>query len=168
MSSARPLFLAAALALAACSPPEPPTVTPVSAKVQSISPSGITVEAKLEAYNPNDFDITARSFTATVTLDKSLNIGTVTSQHSVTLPAKKKTRFDVPIPLQWQDVTYLAPLALSNRDVPFEAEGKVKASAKSVDLEMPFKVSGIVTHKQIQQAVGSAIPKVPGLPGLPF
>lgn len=163
MNVARPLF-AAALALAACSAPEPPTVKPISGRVSAIDPSGITVEAKLEAHNPNDFDIKVKSFTASIVLDNKHNIGTVTSLHAITLPAHKKKVFDLPIAMKWNDVAALAPLALSNRDVPYEASGKVKVSAKSIDLEIPFTVTGVVTHAQIVQAVGSSIPKIPGLP----
>jgi LEA14-like dessication related protein len=164
MSSARPLLFAAALGLVACSKPEAPTVTPISGRVTGISTSGLDVAAKLEAYNPNDFDISVKSFTATVTLDHQYTIGTVTIAHAVELPAKKKKVFEVPISVKWNDVAALAPLALSNRDVPFDAEGKVKVSAASLDVELPFKVSGVVTHQQITQAVGRSIPKIPGLP----
>jgi LEA14-like dessication related protein len=166
MSLARPILFAAAAALAlsacsACSRPEPPTVTPVSGKVTGISSTGIDVEAKLEAYNPNDFDISVKSFTANVTLDHQYNIGSVTSNHPVTLPARKKKVFEVPIPVKWNDVSTIAPLALANRDVPFDADGKVKVGGDSLDVDLPFKVSGVVTHQQIVQAVGRSLPKLP-------
>jgi LEA14-like dessication related protein len=164
MNAARPLLAAAVLSLAACSKPEPPTVTPISGRVTSISTTGITVEAKLEAHNPNDFDLNVKSFTATVVLDNTYNIGTVTSPHAIKLPAKKKKQIEIPIALKWNDVASLAPLAMSNKDVPYEASGTVKVSAESIELELPFKVTGIVTHAQIMQAVGKSIPKVPGLP----
>lgn len=163
MNAARPL-LAAALALVACTRPEPPTITPISGRVASINSSGITVEAKLEADNPNDFDIKVRSFTATIVLDRQHDIGTVTTRHPLTLPANKKKIFDVPIAMKWNDVGALAPLALTNRDVPYDASGTVKIGARSIEVELPFKVSGVVTHQQIVQAIGRSIPKVPLLP----
>jgi LEA14-like dessication related protein len=166
MNAARPLPLlfAAALALGACTKPEPPTVTPISGRVTRIDGTGLTVEAKLEAYNPNDFDIKVKSFTATVVLDNQYNIGTVTASHAIDLPAKKKKQFDLPITMKWNDVAALAPLAMSNRDVPYEASGTVKVSAESIDVDVPFKVNGTVTHQQISQAVGRSLPKLPGLP----
>jgi LEA14-like dessication related protein len=164
MNRARSLLFAAALALGACSKPEPPTITPISGRITSISPSGMSVEAKLEGYNPNSFDITVKSFTAKVTLDDKYDIGTVTERKAIELPSKKKKQFDVPISLKWHDVAALAPLALSNRDVPYVAEGSVKVKAESIELEVPFKVNGIVTHAQISQAVGRSIPQIPGLP----
>lgn len=165
MNAARPLFLAAAVALAsACSKPEPPTITPISGRVTQITSSGIHVEAKLEAHNPNSFEIGVKSATATIVLDGKHNIGTVTTPHAIKLPAKKKKIIDIPIALNWSNVASLAPLAMSNRDIPYEASGKVKVSAESIELELPFTVTGVVTHAQMQQAVGSAIPKLPGLP----
>jgi LEA14-like dessication related protein len=167
MTLARPLlFLAlpAALSLGACSKPEPPTVTPISGRVVSISSAGMNVEAKLEAYNPNDFDMTVKSFTAAITLDHQYNVGTVTAPHALKLPAKKKKTFDMPMSLKWNDVAAIGPLALQNRDVPWEAEGTVKVTAEDITVEVPFKVGGTVTHKQIVDAVGKSIPKIPGLP----
>jgi LEA14-like dessication related protein len=168
MSLARslaPLFAAtAALALAACSRPEPPTVTPVSGRVTGISTSGIDIAAKLEAFNPNDFDLSVKSYTVSVILDHQIHAGTVTSAHGVDLPARKKKVFEVPISVKWNDVAAIVPLALGNRDIPFEADGKVMVGGSVIDVAIPFKVGGVVTHQQISQAVGKAIPKIPGLP----
>jgi LEA14-like dessication related protein len=155
------LLLGGLLALSACSRPEPPTVTPISGKVAGITAEGLDVEAKLEAYNPNDFEIEVKSFTASITLDRSIAIGNVTSPRVVTLPANKKKIFDVPIGVKWNDVAQLAPLALSNRDVPWEATGTVKIGGRAIDVELPFKVHGVITHQQIVQAVGRSLPKLP-------
>lgn len=169
MTLARSLLcfaLPAALALAsgACSKPEPPTVRPISGKVSSISPAGITVNAKLEAYNPNDFELDVKSFTATVTLDQKYNVGTVTTPRPIKLPARKKHQFDLDIAMPWSDVGTLSPLALQNRDIPWLAEGKVKIGGDALDVDLPFKLEGVVTHKQVVDAVGKSIPKIPGLP----
>ena len=163
MSSARSLLVLAALAVAACSPPEPPTFKPISGRVTAITADGLDIEAKVEAYNPNDFDIPVESCTATVTLDHKYNVGTVTMPRPVTLPAQKKKLVDLPISLKWNDVASLAPLALVNRDIPWDADVKVKVDAKATDVVLPFKVSGVVTHQQIVTAVGRSLPRIPGI-----
>lgn len=163
MSSARSLLAVTALALAACSRPEPPTVRPISGKVTTISTTGLDLEAKLEATNPNGFDIPIRSFTAKITLDHKYDAGTVSSNHAVTLPAEQKKVFDLPISLKWNDVTTLAPLALVTRDIPWDADVTIKVDAKGIDVDVPFKVSGVITHLQIVTAVGRSLPKIPGL-----
>ena len=164
MSSARSLLVAAALALAACTRPEPPTVKPISGKLTAIGPNGLDVEARLEAYNPNDFDIQIQSFTATIVLDHQVDLGQVTGPRAVTLPAKKKKVFDVPMAVKWNDVAQLVPFGLSSRDVPWDADGTAKIHTDALDLDLPFKVSGVVTHQQIMQAAGRALPRIPGLP----
>jgi LEA14-like dessication related protein len=164
MSLARAFALGSLLALAACSKPEPPTVKPVSGRLLGITGEGLDVEAKLEAYNPNDFEIEVKSFTASVTIDRTINIPDVTSPQVVRLPAKKKKVFDLPVSLKWNAALGLAPLALANRDVPWEASGTVKIGGDSLEVDLPFKVSGIITHQQVTQAVGRALPKLP----LPF
>ncbi len=158
------LLLAASLALAACSKPEPPTVKPVSGRLTGISTSGIDIEAKLEATNPNDFDIQVKSFTATVTLDHKIDIGTITETRAVTLPANKKKTFDLPISVKWSDVAALVPLALSNRDVPWDADGTVKITAESMDVSLPFKVNGLIPHQQLVTAASKSLPNLPALP----
>ncbi len=163
MLSARSLLVAAAVALSACSPPEPPTVKPVSGRVTGINTGGLEVLAMLEAYNPNDFEIQVKSFSAKVTLDRQIDLGTVSSPQSVTLPAQKKKVFEIPISVKWDDVASIAPLALSNRDVPWAADGTVKIAARSLDVDVPFKVSGTITHQQIVQAVGRSVPRIPGI-----
>jgi LEA14-like dessication related protein len=166
MSPARlpKIVLAAALGLAACTKPEPPTVKPISGRVTTVSPAGLDVEAKLEATNPNDFDILVKSYTATVKLDRRIEIGSMSSSQPITLPASKKKVIDVPISVKWNDVVALAPLALANRDVPWEAEGTVKVKAESLEVDLPFKVNGTLTHQQIVTAVGKSLPAIP----LPF
>jgi LEA14-like dessication related protein len=164
MRAARPLLFAAALGLLQCTKPEPPTVKPVSGKVTGINGTGLDVEAKLEAHNPNDFEIKVKSFSATVTLDHKLSIGPVSSPQAVTLPANKNKVFDVPISVKWNDVAALAPLALSNKDVPWEAEGTVKIVAESLEVSLPFKVNGVITHQQLVSAVSKSLPKLPALP----
>jgi LEA14-like dessication related protein len=168
MRSARPLLVAvtvavAALGLAACSRPEPPTVKPLSGRLISLSNAGIDVEATLEASNPNDFPIQVKSFTAKLTLDRRIDLGKVTSPQQVTLPANGKKVFTVPLSMKWNDAAALVPLGLSNKDVPWDADGTVKLSAESLDLDLPFKVSGVVTHQQVMQAVGRSVPRIPGL-----
>jgi LEA14-like dessication related protein len=164
MRSVRSLALVAAFGLLACSKPEPPTVRPVSGRFVGINQNGLDVEAKLEATNPNDFEIKVKSFTADVTLDHQIKVGSVTSASTITLPAKQKKVIDVPISVKWEDVSALVPLGLSNRNVAWEAEGKVSLTASGLDVSLPFKVDGVLSHQQIMAAVGRSIPRIPGMP----
>ena len=159
----RHLFAAVALVLVACAKPEPPRLTPLSAKVTAISTQGIDVALKLEAENPNDRAITARSLTATITLDGRYVLGTVTVPHNINLPAHQKTILDVPVSSRWKDLAGLTTLAMAGKDVPYKVDGKVDLGGDMISVTVPFEVGGTVTREQVAQAALSSLPKIPGL-----
>jgi LEA14-like dessication related protein len=161
--SAAPLL--AALAIAGCSGPEPPTLTPVSGAITSVSPTGIGLRVKLEAYNPNSFGLTTRDVTAKVTLDGRYDVGTVTIKHALELPSKKRTPLDIPVTVAWRDLAGLAGLAASGRDVPYAVEGTVAIGGEKLNVDVPFRIAGSLTQKELLQATMSSLPKLPSLPG---
>lgn len=156
------LALAASLALG-CAKPDPPKITPESAKVTGISLAGLDVEMTVSAENPNSMDLDAESMAAHVTLDQSVDLGTVTVPTSIHLPAKKSTRMTVPIHANWANLAAIVPLAQKNQNVPFLVEGTVKIGG-ALSVSMPFKVSGWVTRDQLLKIASGAVPKIPGLP----
>jgi hypothetical protein len=40
----------------------------------------------------------------------------------------------------------------------------VSLTASGLDVSLPFKVDGVLSHQQIMAAVGRSIPKIPGMP----
>lgn len=164
----RRILYAAAFALVACAKPEPPRLTPLSARVTAISAQGIDADLKLEAENINDSDLSARSVTATITLDGRVTLGSVTVPHAIKLPAHKKTTIDVPVSSRWKDLSGLMTLAAAGKDVPYTVDGTVELGGDTLHLQVPFRVAGIVTRAQLTQATLSSLPKIPGLiPGAP-
>jgi LEA14-like dessication related protein len=159
----RPFFAVAALALVACAKPDPPKLTPLSAKVTSISPLGIDVALRLEAENPNRSDLTARSVTATITLDGRYVLGTVTVPHALNLPAHQKTTIDVPVSSRWQDLSGLVSLAAAGKDIPYKVDGTVELGGDLLSIPVPFHLGGTVTREQLTQATLKSLPKIPGL-----
>lgn len=160
----RPLFAAvAALSLVACAKPEPPRLTPLSAKVTSISTQGIEVDLKIAAENPNGSALTARSLTATITLDGRFVLGTVTVPHRIQLPAHQKTILDVPVTSRWQDLSSVVSLATAGKDVPYKVDGTVELGGDTLNITVPFQVAGTITREQLAQAALNSLPKIPGL-----
>src|SRR5437899_11169179 len=96
------LVLFASLALA-CAKPEPPKLVPKSATVTAASLGGIDMRLQMDAFNPNGFDLSAQRVTAKVTLDAKYDVGLVTANTAITLPAGKSTPLDVPIAVTWSD-----------------------------------------------------------------
>ena len=159
----RRLFYAAAFALVACAKPEPPRLTSLSAKVTGVSVQGIDVDLKLEAENINDSDLSARSVTATITLDGRTTLGSVTVPNKIKLPAHKKTTLDVPVSSRWKDLSGVATLAAAGKDIPYTMDGTVELGGDTLNINLPFRVTGIVTRAQLAQAALNSLPKIPGL-----
>lgn len=158
--------LLAALVITGCSGPEPPTLTPVSGAITSVSPAGLGLRVKLEAYNPNSFALTTRDMTAKVTLDGRYDAGTITHRQPLELPAQKRTVLDIPVTMTWRDITGLAGLAAAGRDLPYTVEGTVAVGGEKLNVDVPFRIAGTVTQKQLIQATMSSLPQIPGLPAL--
>ena len=154
---------AAAFALIACARPDPPKLTPLSARVTSITPLALNVDLKIEAENPNSSALSARSVTATITLDDRYVVGTVTVPHAINLPAHQKTTLAVPVSSRWKDLSGLASLAAAGKDIPYKVDGTVDLGGDTLHVEVPFHMGGTITREQLLQATLNSLPKIPGL-----
>ncbi|WP_437679199.1 LEA type 2 family protein [Sorangium sp. So ce131] len=161
----RSLLLAAALTLAACSRPEPPTLRPELAAVTAITARGIDLRVQLQVYNPNGVDLSTRSLKANVLLDGKYDVGTVTVPAPLKLASKQWTRLDVPLSVKWQDLTSIAALTAQRQGVPYQVDGTVAIGGETLNVDVPFRLAGTITHEQLVQAVQSSLPGLP-LPGL--
>ncbi|MFO0754950.1 MAG: LEA type 2 family protein [Byssovorax sp.] len=161
------LAFTAAVFAAACVRPDPPKLTPVSATLVSISPTSMDVSVELDAENPNSIDLSARSVSAKLTLDGRIDAGSVNVAVPIKLPARKTTRFSAPLSVKWRELTSVAMLVAQNRPVPYEVDGTVEVGGESLNVDLPFKIKGTVTHEQLVKAALGSLPKIPGLPGIP-
>jgi len=156
------LLLAAAATFAfSCSKPSPPTFTPVSATATQLTKDGIGLSVVLNATNPNAIALSAQGVTAHVVLDKTIDLGTITTTHEISLPASGTTPVTVPLSVQWTSITALLQVASSPGDVPYAVDGTVTMGGTLLNVAVPFHIEGTVTHDQI---VSSAAHAIPGLP----
>lgn len=144
-----------------CAKPKAPTVVPKESRVTAIGPAGIDVVVKVEATNPNTFTISTRSVTAKAKLDGRWDMGTVTIPHVLVLPPSTPTTFDMPMHLNWTDVQALGSLAMTPKPVPYVIEGTVNVGGESLNVDVPFTVSGTITREQIVQTAMKGLPKIP-------
>jgi LEA14-like dessication related protein len=166
-----PLALLAALALmspmAACAKPEPPVITPKETRVTAVDPLGVSFLARVEATNPNKFELATQGVTARIVLDNDVDLGTVTAPQAVTLPAGQTVLLDLPLAIKWSDLGVVGKLALANRPMPFRIEGHVKIGGEKLNVAVPFKVAGTISREQLAGAALRGLPGgIPGLPGL--
>jgi LEA14-like dessication related protein len=160
-STMRPLLLfAAAVILAACSKPAPPTIAPQSVTVNGVDASGLAFTVTMNATNPNSADLTATDVSSHVVV-AGHDVGTVTVPQSLTLPAGKTTKLDVPVKVSWSDVSLLAQLAATNAPVPYSVDGTLELGGSLLHVGVPFHMDGSIPHQQI---VGSIMHSMPVLP----
>jgi LEA14-like dessication related protein len=160
------LTAAAALATLSCSKPDPPVLTPKSAKLSGITPAGVTFDLSVEAFNPNSVELAAQSVTGKVVLDGKYDLGTATVAKPVALPAGARTTLDIPLSLRWNDVLALGQLAASNRAAPYAVDGTVTVGGARLNVDLPFHMTGTVTHEELVQLTTRSLPAIPGIPGL--
>jgi hypothetical protein len=151
----------ALVALTGCSRPEPPSIVPEKATITTIGPAGIGLVLDIGIQNDNSIDLAGRSLTAKVILDQRHDLGTITMPNGIKLPAKKRTPLSVPMSLPWKDVGALVALATQARSIPYDVDGSLTVGGETFHAEVPFHLSGVLTHEQLLQATVSSLPKLP-------
>jgi len=153
-----PLLLALSLG---CSKTEPPKITPEAVKVLRITTSGAELETTLDAYNPNDEDLSASSMTTTVSFGGKPDVARATVNQPLDLPAKQRLRVTVPITVEWVDKETLAAFAAASQDAPYSVDGSVQFQGKRGKVDAPFHVAGVMTPAELRQATTAAPPPAP-------
>ncbi len=161
-----PVALALGSAALGCSPPEPPVLTPKSVTVTKVTLTGVDLQLRVDAYNTNRVDLSARTVTGKLKVDGKYDLGAVAVSQAVALPAGAHTEITVPLATTWTDLSALAGLAASNRTIPYSFDGSVNVGGARLNVDLPFHAEGSITHEQIVQATLRSLPVIPGFPSL--
>jgi LEA14-like dessication related protein len=153
------LFLAACLT--ACSRPEPPTLTPEKGEVSSVGPDGIHLVLHFGVKNPNRYELSARSVTGRVKLAGQYDVGSVTVTQPFQLAPGKTTPMMVPMTVGLKDVPLVLGLAATNETLPYDVEGTVNVGGENINVDLPFRLSGLVTQEQLLKATVNSLPRLP-------
>src|SRR5262249_19967220 len=138
-------------------------LTPKAAKLSGVTLAGVTFDLSVEAYNPNGVDLSARSVTGKVVLDGKYDLGTATISKPVSLPAGSLTTLDVPLALRWHDMSAFSQLASSNRAAPYTVDGTVTVGGERLNVDLPYHMTGTITHEELVQVTTKSLPAIPGL-----
>jgi LEA14-like dessication related protein len=145
-------LLAAALIASACSKPQPPRVTPVAARVKTVTPAGLVLSIDLDVYNPNGFPLVARSVTGRVEIGNGVELGRGSATPAGSIPANGSSRVTTELNIAWTNAPALAPLALSEKPVPYTFRGVATIGGERLNVDVPFVVKGALTRAQVLQA----------------
>jgi LEA14-like dessication related protein len=155
------------VALSACSKPQPPQLTPQQARVTSVDMNGFDMTVKMDAFNPNAFELSVQSVSAHVLVDGNQDLGTVTASKPIALAANAHSVIDVPMNVKWKNAASFAAIATSRKPVLYTVDGTATVGGKSLNVDVPFKLQGTMTAEQLQQAGLKSLQAIPGLQGLP-
>jgi LEA14-like dessication related protein len=152
-------WLIPALALLiGCSKPEPPILKPEKVLVKAVTPKGLELEVTLDAHNPNSVALSARSVTARVTLADKVDLGKVTVDTKVKLPANKHSELVVPMSLEWGNTLQVGLLAASKETIPFKVEGTAEVGFESISFNVPFTTEGKLTRQELLVITSKSLP----------
>jgi LEA14-like dessication related protein len=144
-------LLAAALALTACSKPEPPTVVPRSVRVSSVGPAGLTLALELDVTNPNSFALSAHSVDGALTLGNGIELGRAHAAPEAAIPAKGTALVPSELTVNLSNLSALAPFALSDQPVPYKFSGQAQIGGERLNVGVPFELAGELTRAQVIQ-----------------
>lgn len=147
------------VALAACSKPQPPTITAVTPTAVMADQRGITLGLQLGMHNPNRVSIPVKAVNAHVNLDDKVDLGDVQTSEAVTLPAGQDATVPVSIPIAWTDLGQMAALAGPPHDVKYKASGTVTLGGDLLNVTVPFEATGTIKQQDMAQGALKAVPK---------
>lgn len=155
--SSHAALVVALVGAVACSKPSPPTVSLDRVALTRIDAQGIGLDATISATNTNSIDLSVSAVTSHLVLDKTHDVGSITIDKPLSLPAGQKTSIDVPVTMTWSDIGTVAQLTGGTAAVPYTVDGSVQLGGNLLHVSVPFHLEGGFTHQQIAAAMASGL-----------
>jgi LEA14-like dessication related protein len=146
------VVLAALLTAVACSKPKPVQLTPQSVQLASVGPDGVGVSLLLNVHNPNGFPIIVQSVSALFELQDGSELGRGSSTKAFTIPSEGDTQLPAELSMRWTNLGALTPYALAGKALPYRLSGTARLGGESLNLDVPFSISGQLTPQQVLAA----------------
>lgn len=154
-------LLAWVMTLTGCSKPVPPTLETKETVTKAVTFAGLELEVTMVAKNPNGIPLKARKVKARVKIDSNIDLGEVTVDSKVEIPAKGSKEIVAPLSLKWTDAASVASLALAKEKVPYTVEGTAEIGNDTINFDVPFKSEGTLTREELMKIGKEAVPQLP-------
>jgi len=151
-SCSRYLAVLAALSLpVACAKPKPPTITPKSAEVLSVSGAGLTLAVVFDVANPNRFPLIVQAVDGRFLLGagSGVELGRARAEPASSIPAQGTSTVTSQVAIAWTNLAALTPFLLSPAAVPYRFEGNATVGGESLNVSVPFTLTGELTGAQL-------------------
>ncbi|HEY0466255.1 MAG TPA: LEA type 2 family protein [Polyangiaceae bacterium] len=142
----------AALALSvACAKPKPPTITPKSAQVLAVAGTGVSLTVTFDVLNPNRFPLIVHAVDGRFLLGAGggVELGQAHAEPASSIPAEGTSSVTSQVAIGWTNLAALTPFLLSPAAVPYRFDGTATVGGDSLNLKLPFTLTGELTRAQL-------------------
>lgn len=144
-------LLAFAAVASACARPQPPSVVPHVVRFSAVTPTGLDFDVQLQVHNPNSFPLAAEVVSGTLYGARDQRLGQGTSHPGESIPAGSTRLVASQVHIGWENLMAVAPLLAAER-IPYEFRGDVTLGGESINVTLPFTLSGELTRTQLLDA----------------
>lgn len=143
-------FLLLALA-PACSKPKPPTITPKSAQVLAVSPTGVQLVVTFDVANPNRFPLLVHAVDGSFSLGAGdgAELGKAHAEPAASIPGNGTSTVTSQLSVGWTHLSALTPFLLAPTAVPYRFVGNAQLGGESLNVNVPFTLTGELTRAQL-------------------
>ena len=117
------------------------TLRKVSISPVSFTESNLLLD--LDVQNPNRFNLTLKSFECNIYL-KNGEVGTGRLEKEVLIPSSSTTQVQVPLVVDFKDLSGIIKLLFKERDLPYKIEGNANVGSIFGSHNFPFSKEGII------------------------
>ena len=139
----------ALLSLSGCEKPKPPTITPRSAQVDSVGPSGLKLKVKLDVHNPNSFPLSVRHLSGKLLVGSGVEVGNAQIPTQFSVPGGKTEPVSSNVQVKWSNIAGLLPLASTGKPIAYTFEGLASIGGEKLNVDVPFRLKGKLTAEQV-------------------
>ena len=138
----------------ACAKPKPPTITPKSARVLAVGATGVTLAVSFDVANPNRFPLIVHAVDGRFSLGAGagVELGKAHAEPASSIPAQGASTVTSEIAIGWTNLAALTPFMLSPAAVPYRFDGNATLGGESLNLNLPFTLTGELTRAQLINA----------------
>jgi LEA14-like dessication related protein len=125
---------------------EKPSFTLRGVTLSPISLAEMNLLLDLDVQNPNNFDLTLKSFGYTIYL-KNEEIGNGRLEKELLIPSSSTTQIRVPLVAKFKDLSGSLKAIFTGDDLPYKIEGTADFSTVFGSLNFPFSKEGRINLK---------------------
>ncbi len=125
---------------------EKPSFTLRAVNIRPVSFTETNLILDLDVQNPNNYDLTLKSFVYTIYL-RNEDIGNGHLEKGILIPSSSTTQIMVPLVVKFRDFNKTLNVIFAGDDLPYKIEGNASVGSVFGSLNFPFSTEGRINLK---------------------